>query len=169
MPLTKSPLIVIRDRVKGIAVCVMAGIPLTYLMFLVGLSIEEGSVSLAFSRIQEAPFLKFAGTMSLIMLPGVLSIALASQVLGRFGKDAFVASTALGAVAAYIAFAVVCIFLIGEVPGWSSDGGIDTFGAAVLLLITTPLSALYWLTTVRVERNHRKLAEHNERALRAME
>ena len=84
-------------------------------------------------------------------------------------KDSFVASIVLGAVAAYLAFAVVCIILIREIPGWNSDGGIDAFGAAVLLLVTIPLSALYWLTTVRVERNRRKLAKQSELAIRVME
>lgn len=169
MPLTKGVLIVIRDRAKGIAVCIIAGIPFSYLMFLIGLSVERESVALAFSEMQHVPLVEFAGTMSLVMLPSIMSVALANHVLGNLGKDSFVASTTLGAVAAYLAFSVVCIILIQEVPRWNSDGGIDTFGAAVLLLVTIPLSALYWLTTVRVERNRRNLANQSELAIRAME
>jgi|SRR5688572_30749275 len=169
MPLTKGIFIVIRDRAKGIAVRIIAGIPFSYAMFLIGLSVERESVALAFSEMRRVSLLEFAGTMSLVMLPSIMSVALANHVLGKLGKDSLATSTALGAVAAYLAFAVVCIVLIQEVPGWNSDGGIDAFGAAVLLLVTIPLSALYWFMTVRVERNRRKLANESETAIRVME
>jgi hypothetical protein len=169
MPLTNGVFIVIRDRAKGIAVCIIAGIPFSYLMFLISLAVERESVALAFSEMRHVSLLEFAGTMSLVMLPSIMSVALANHVLGKLAKDSFARSTALGAVAAYLAFAVVCIILIREVPGWNAAGGIDTFGAAVMLLVTIPLSALYWLMTVRVERNRRKLANEGEMAIRVME
>jgi hypothetical protein len=169
VPSAGSTAVVTVDRVKGIAICTIAAGPLGLLVFLVGLTIGKESLVLAVAEMLEVPLLLFGGGISLVMLPTIVAIAAGNHALGRMDKDGFMASTLAGSIIGYSIVSLTGVILIGEAPGWNLTDGVGPSDATLIILANALLSALYWLVTVRAERNRRKLARERERALRAME
>jgi len=169
MPSTSGTAIVTIVRLKGIAICTIAAGPLGLLVVLVGLTTEGNSLAVAVADMQEAPLLLIGSTLSLAMLPSIVAVALISHVLGRLDKDVFVVTTMSGAVVGYAVVTLLGVMVMGEAPGWNPETGFDLSDATLIASANALLSALYWVNTVRVERNRRKLAEQHELALRVME
>jgi hypothetical protein len=160
------------NRIGGIAVCALAAGPIIVFTDLVIEAMRGRALTGSSATLWSEPIPEILATfamMAMIMLPTVGAIALGMYVLAKLSKDGFLIATASGAIAGYGAITMTFLIATGEAPGLEFDKPSNTRSLANMLLVTLAISVLYWVLSIRRERNWRRIDMQDDLTLRAME
>jgi hypothetical protein len=160
------------NRVAGIVICAIAAGPITVFIDMAikamrGRALTGFSATLWTESLLE--ILTMFAMMAAIMSPMVGTIALGMYILAKLRKDGFLIATLSGALLGYFALTAIFLIMMGKAPGLNFDSPSNTRSLANAFLITSAISVLYWLISVRRERSWRRIDMQDELALLAME
>ena len=163
---------VMLNRIAGIAVCALAAGPTTVFID-IAIKVMRGRALTAFTTsVWDEPvpeILAIFAMIAVVMSPMVGTIALGMYVLAKLNKDGFLIATVSGALLGYVAMTITFLILMGKTPGLEFDSPSNTRNIATMFFITLVISVLYWLVSIRRERNWRRIDTQDDLALRAME